>query len=361
MANPQYQLWILNNNYTKLAHLPNAGSTKTWSRLEYRQVLNDVDSCTLDILPNATAISSIDATKRLLVLRDGVVAFVGPIVELGWDIAETAPAGDTFRVRAMGGAVYADWSLVVPAVGNEFDERTDHADDLAKDYVYYHMGAGAAAARQWSDVAVAADAHAATSMTPQPRFETVLEIIQKLAEQQGFDWRFVPSATGYTFTTGYPQYGLDRTEANGVNAEAIFSLDRRNIKTTSYRLNTMAHRNHIYVLGQGEGADQVVEERSDAVAVAAYHRREGLLDHDAELAGALQDAGDAQLAKLAVNGVLTAEVLSDTWPTKWGIGDLVTVYVRRYGRTYSEDQKVTAIGVTVEGDVETVAPEFEER
>lgn len=360
MANPQYQLWVLNDNYSKLVHLPNAGSTKTWARLEYRQVLNDVESCTLELVPNATQISSIAVAKRLQVVRDGAVVFAGKIDYVGWDIAETAPEGDTYVLRAMGGAAYAEQRLVVPAAGSEFDERTDHMDDLAKDYVYYHCGAGAAAARQFSDLTVAADANAATAITWQGQYETVLETIQRLADNGGFDWRFVPSTSGFTFTTGYPQYGLDRTDGNGANAECVLSLDRRNIKTASYEMDLMGHRNHIYVLGQGEGADRALEERSDAVAIAAYGRRETLLDHNAELAGAMQEAGDAELARLAANSRLTAQALASTWPTLWGIGDLVTVYIRRYGRTYSEDLKVRAINVIVEGDQEIVEPEFED-
>lgn len=357
---PQYQVSLLNDDYTYLVHLPNAGSTKTWSRLEYRQCVNDVESAQVQIVPSASQISSIAVMKRLQIVRDGVVVFSGPIVRLGWEISESAPEGDTFVVDALGGAVYAEWRLAVPATGSEFVSYTDHADDVAKDFVYNHLGAGAAAARQFSDLTIAADANAAASITEEARYETILSILQKLSDQNGFDWRFVPSTSGFTFTTALGQLGEDRTEGNGVNAEAILSLDRRNVKTMSYDLDTMPHRNYVYVAGEGEGVDRLIQERSTAGDITAYKRREMLYDYRASLAASLQNAGDAKLAELAVDGYLSAQPLSSTWPSLWDLGDLITVTANRYGRTFTENVEVTAINVTVEGDQETVEPELEE-
>lgn len=358
---PAYQVWILDDDYTKATFLPNAGSAKTWSRLDYHLQLNEVDSCILELLPNATAISSLDVGKRLLVLRNGSVVFVGMIVRLRWQIEETAPEGDTYTVTALGGAIYADWRLAIPGAGDEYDERTDHADDLAKDYVYYHCAGGAAAARQFSDLTVAADLHGATSITEQARYDRVLTLIQRLADKQAFQFRFVPSASGYTFTTAAPYWGVNRTEGNGAQDEVIWSLDRRNITSATWDLDTTGHRNYLYVAGQGEGADRTIVERSTAGDITAHKRRELLYDQrQLQLAASLQNAGDAKLAELSVGDMLRAQPLTSRFDGSWDLGDRVTIYVRRYGRTYSANVQITALDVVVENDVETVMPTVEE-
>ncbi len=353
-----YAVWLLANDYTKTALLANTGDTRTWTRLYYRQVLNGCGACTLELAPNSPKISDLALMKRLLIYRDGTLVYGGLILGIGWEIG--ADGEETYTVRALDHAIYADWRIVTPSSGQEYDTRTDSADDVAKAYVRAHMGSGAAAGRQFSDLSVEADAGAVASHTEQARYVILLNLLQKLAEKVAFRWRFVPSATGCEFQTSAPPWGLDRTRGNGVNAEVIWSLDRRNVLEMEYIADLLEHYNYLYVAGQGEGVDRTVVERSNATAISAYGRRERLVDaRHLSLTASLEARGDQALQEYAVIEDMTALPERDSWKVSWDLGDYVTISANRYGRTFSEDVEITAVNVEVSQEgVEHVRPEL---
>jgi hypothetical protein len=358
---PNYQLWLCNDNYTRSALLANSGTARSWAKLSYRQAINDLEGASVDLVPNSSKVASATLMKRLLIYRDGVIVFGGLLEREEWAIGGSAPDGDTWTIHARSACEYASWRLATPGSGDEYDSRTGALDDLAKEYVAYHLGASAAAARQFSDLSIEADATAAASTTIEARYDVLLTLLQKLAKQGGFDWRFVPSATGVEFQTEYPQWGLDRTKGNGVNDEMVFSLDRRNFSRMTYAQDLLGHYNYLYVGGQGEGADREIVERSTAGDITAYKRRERFYNGSRySLTASLEAAGDVELAKLAASEVMTVKPLPGVWPAQFGLGDLVTMFVVRYGRTFTQDAKVTAIGVTVDPEgIEDVTPELE--
>ncbi len=359
MAN--YQIWLCDDTYARAVLLSNSGEVRTWTRLAYRQCINDLAGLSLDLVANSPKIKDIALMQRILVYRDGTLVFSGLLQEEEWNIATSAPAGDTYALSALDLASYADWRLVVPASGQSHDTRTDYADDVAKDYVYYHAGAGAASARQFSDLAVAADEHAVASLTEEARYDNLLTLLKNLARKGGFDWRFVPTDTGCTFTTAARPWGTDRSQGNGAVDEVIFSLDRRNVRSVRYVKSVLAHHNYVYVGGQGEAADRNIVERSTSADITAYKRRE--IFHDATrltLTASLQAEGDAKLKEWQPEEYLEIRPAASAWPTTYGLGDIVTVAANRYGRTFSMDAQVTALNieVTAEGE-EQVTPQLE--
>lgn len=351
-----YQLWVLDDSYTKLAFV------RDYAQLEYKLALNGLDWARLEMLPNDAKIAELLMGRRLLVVRDGVIVFHGRLLREGWTRPETAPAGETWAVWAYGGAHYAKRRYVIPTAGQEYDTRTDPADDVAKAYVYNHAGAGAAAARQFADLTVAADAGAAGSLTWDARYSRLYDVLDKLRLRGGFDWRFTPTATGYTFATGYPQWGLDRTKGNGVNDEMVFQADRRNWRQMGYEFDASELDNYLYVAGQGEGADRTVRERSDATSITAYGRCEGFVDaRDLQLAASLDDRGDGELVARAWRQSMNVLPAEGLWPTSYGLGDLCTVQAYQWGRTFTMDAKVIAVGVRVTAQgLEQVTPEVEQ-
>lgn len=353
---PAYQLWVLDAAYAKQAYI------RDYAQLEYKLVLNGLDWARLEMLPNDAKIADLLMGRRLYIVRDGTIVFHGRMLREGWTRPETSPAGETWSVWAYGGAHYAKRRYVVPASGQEYDTRTDPADDVAKAYVYNHCGGGAAALRQFSDLTVAADASAAGSLTWDARYSRVYDVLDKLRLKGGFDWRFVPTASGYTFTTAYPQWGLDRTRGNGVNDEMVFQVDRRNFRQMAYEFDASELENYAYVAGQGEGADRTVRERSDATSITDYGRCEAFVDaRDLLLAASLDDRGDSELAKRAARQSMTVLPTEGLWPGTFDLGDLVTVTAYQWSRTFTMDAKVIAVGVRVTAqELELVTPEVEE-
>ena len=356
----QYQVWIeADADYSKVAFI------RHFASLEYKQALSGMGYATLDLLPEDSNIAVISVPTRLKIIRNGDIVFGGRILREGWAKPETAPGGETWRVHAVDHSHYAMRRRIVPAPGSAYDSKTDNADDSAKYYVYTHLGAGAAAARRFSDLTIQADASAAPSVGESGRYGTVYDKLMDLALKGGFDWRFVPGAAGCEFRTAYPQWGLDRTKGNGVNDECIFSVDRRTFRQMGYTFDAIDHVNFVYVAGQGEAENRAVVERSTAGDIATYGRCEGFSDaRHLSLTASLEAYGDKVLADKQPAQSMSVQPQDATWRatsgTTWDLGDLVTAYAREWGRTFSMDAKVVAVTVSVTPDhLEKVLPVLE--
>lgn len=358
---PTYVMWVCDASWNKETALVNQGTYGDWVTLDYRLVVNGTDSVEIKLVPNSTKLANIVVMKRLLIYRDGVLQFAGIILRTSWK-DRIAPTENDYVMVALGGGWCAENRVIVPPAGQDYDERTDNADDMAKAYVTAHVSASATVvARRFTDLTVQANAGACSSWTEYGRNEWVMDMCKKLAKLGGFDFRFVPSATGWQFQTAYPQWGLDRTFGNGVNEDAVFSRDRRNYVSMSYVKDTLGHYNYLYVGGQGEGKDQVIRERSTAADIAAYMRREMFVSASGyEDNTAVDYVGDMRLKEMEVLELLSARPLDTTWKNPWDLGDIVTTIMQRYGQTYTSDAKVVAVGVKVGQDnIEQVEPEME--
>jgi hypothetical protein len=346
-----YQLWRCNDAYAKQALL------ERWLLIRYRMALNGVESLHVEFAADYAKLADVAVMDRLRLLRDGVDVFGGLLLGLGWAISEAAPAEDVYGVDALSHAIYGDWRTIPRPAGEHFDTVTDHADDVARSFVRRHLGSSAVAARQFADLTVEADAHAAASTTRTWVGGTVLEHLQRLP---GIYWRFVPGASGATFTVKAPLWGLDRSAGNGVNDELVLSLDRHNVRAVSYRQDLLSHYNTLYMAGAGEGKDQLTEVRANTTWATAYKRREQWVSvTNLVSAGELQVEGDSQLASPELRPV--EELSVEPMPgviTPANLGDVVTVRATRYGRTVSRKGVIAAIEFSIEADgIEYAVPE----
>lgn len=359
MAQPQYQVWIENSSYAKQCQLTE------YKSLEYGQKLNDVASCTIELHPDDDKIQYATVMNYVKIVRGGVIVFGGPILRVGWEIPETAPQAERFTIYALDHACYADWRLTLPTGGTAYEtEGPDDCADVLKDFVYNNMGAGAAAARRFSDLTIEADDHDGDSVTATVRYEILLNVLQKVADMGGgVDWRFVAGAAGCTFTTA-AAWGLDRTQGNGVNDECILTVDRGNFRSMTYIKDSLEHANYLYVGGQGDNAVREIVERTTAGDVSTYGRRERFIDaRQLSLTASLEKRGDAALLDRQVIEAMDCKPISTTWKattgTTWDLGDIVTVLARRW-RSFSYDGKIVGIKVKVTSSgLEVVTPEIE--
>lgn len=352
MAN--YQLWLLNEDYTRAVYLDR------WLRLSYRLGLNQMCGASVDLAADDPKIEDIALMQRLLVLRDGEVVFGGLIQNEAWRVSENAPRGDIYALDALDYTCYLDWRTIPRPSGQDYDFYEDHADDVAKAVVRAHAGSNAPPERRFSDLAVAADVHAVAPCQRSFVGNTLLEELIALSRLKKFYWRVVPGLHGCTFTTYYPLAGVDRTKGNGVHDELVFALDRHNVQSMSYRKDLSNHYNTIYVAGPGEGKDQMVVERQNASYVSAYKRRERWVSASnySTVAG-LQGVGDQEIeAHKPVEVMHVVPSVGGLSPAN--LGDKVTIFARRYGRSFRMDAVITALEIEVNEDgIEHVAPEME--
>ena len=351
---PAYQVWLLNDSYSKFMYLDG------WLKLAYRVGLNQMCGASIDLKANDPKIETIALMKRLLILRDGVVVWGGLLQTEGWVVEGSAPTGDTYFLDALDYAAYLDWRTIPRPDGEDYDWYEDHADNVAKAVVRNHLGVSALAARQFSDLTVAADVSAVASCQRSLVAGTVLERLIALAALKHFYWRIVPGAAGCTFTTYYPLAGLDRTRGNGVNDEIVFTPDRKNVQRIAYKKDLTAHYNHIYVAGPGEGKDQLMAEREGAADVDTYRRRERWINaSEYSTVAGLEGVGDREL--VAARPYENAEVTpAPNILSPENLGDKVSIEVTRYGRVFAQEAVVKALDVLVDSaGIETVKPELE--
>lgn len=343
----QYQLWIEDWSYTKQALIAR------YMKCKFRLLVNGVGYAELVIPPDGVALDYLDVMDRFKIIRDGTVIWGGIFQREEFNILGKAPEGGGYTFYAKDHAEYANWRLILPPDGYEYDERTGAADDLAKEYVHNHIGAGADAGRQLSDVIEEGDESACAAVTEKGRYEYVSDVLDRLQRVGGFDWRFVAGVAGCVFQTAYPQWGLDRTKGNGVNDECVFSLDRKTFQELSYTKDLIPHRNFAYVLGEGDAETRDVTERSDAGAITNYKRREMAVEaRNYDVEAEYQAAGDAALAENDVSETIMVTPKLGTWRGLggtttgiWDLGDLVTCYAHRHGGTWERNAKVVAIDV----------------
>lgn len=339
----QYQVKVLNDDYSLAAWLDQ------WITLRYQIALNRMTSASLDLPANDDKIPDCELMNRLLIVRNGDVVWGGILQTESWEVKSSADGTNEspYALDALDYCLYLQWRTIERPAGQDFDERTGPADDLAKAYIYYHAGAGAVTARQFSDLTVQANAGACCSVTKLLVGGNLLDHVSRLATEAKFYWRMVPSATGVEFQTAYPLWGVDRTKGNGVNDELVFAFDRRNVQQMSYKRDLSDHYNHIYVAGNGEGQDQALEEVSDAAAVAAYKRRElwASASNYSEPAD-LQAEGQRVLQQRRVYELMGVVPLYGK-VTLDNLGDKVTAFERRYGRIFEYTAVITALDVVV--------------
>ena len=353
-----YVVWLLANNYDKLLLVRNL------KHLMFHLTLNGIGAMEdLSVPANDEVIPFLPLMRRLVILRDGSPIWGGQLQFEAWADPPRAPEGTTYSVQGLDHAHYAQRRILKANDGTAYDEANDHADDDAKYYVRRNLGTSAAAARQMSDLTVDADLHQCTTVRKRWRGQQLLERLQALATEQGFYWRFVPTMSGCTFTTRYPLWGADRSRGNGVNRECIFSFDRRNTLSMSYRGDVSEHYNFVYVAGEGEGAARLIVERSDATAIATYDRREIWIDaRNNQGAGTtqLQQEGDEALAKHKAQILLTAAPAVGTFKSIWDLGDKVSIRARKFSRDYSGQAIITSVAIEIgEDGVERAAPTME--
>ncbi len=98
---PQYQVWIQNASYGKLAYV------SRYVKLTYVQALNEMGWACLEMPPESAQIAEMTIGRRLQIVRDGAIVFGGQFWREGWKKPEEAPAGETWAIWALDHARYA--------------------------------------------------------------------------------------------------------------------------------------------------------------------------------------------------------------------------------------------------------------
>lgn len=347
-----YQILVLDNDYSLMAWLDQ------WLKLKYRLALNALAPATVDLAANDSRITDCAQGRRLHIARDGQPVWGGLLQGEAWGVNRWSESA--YGLDAQSYECYLEYRTIERGADDDYWRASGAADDVAKRLVRSQCGSLAAEERRYIDLTVQADAGQCANVTKLWVGGTVLEHLQRLGSERAFWWRMVPGTSGVQFATAYPWWGTDRRKGHGADEdELVFAFDRANVSQMNYRRDLSEHYNSIYMAGAGEGRDQLMELVLDDELVTAWGRREmWVAATNYVSAQGLRGEGARVLARqkpVEVMGITPMTgVLSPA-----NLGDLCTVFDRRYGREFRFDALIVAMDFEVGADgVEWVRPEL---
>lgn len=333
---PNFELYLDNDQGTRIALLEDVIA------FEWVRVANDIGRALLD-MPASFDLDSLAVDRLLELWRQPAGGTMG-LEFMGflryWQPFQTPEGLDVCRL------VFVDLNdllrrrIVAYAAGTSQAQRTNQADDMAKDVVRDNLAGNASAARDLTGktgitFSVQADATAGPSITKAFSWQNVLAVLQDIADASrtaGTELYFdvVPvTATQWEFRTFTGQRGADRTWPDGTNP-LLFGEDFGNLAEPVLTLDRLSEINYAYAGGQGEGPSRVIEERSDTDRINAsqWNRREGFADaRNSGTTAGVQAAGD--------------ELLAGGRPKQHFQGKLLDTEGVRYGRDWNFGDRVT--------------------
>jgi hypothetical protein len=289
-----------------------------------------VGTWALNLHPDSPALDFITTPSNgvagIEIIRNGVLVFSGP-----WTKRRRTRQGETNRVAISGvdDSVWLRYREAIPPTGQAYDIRGPGVTStVMRAYVNAHLGPGATVARKLTNLTLAPDPLAGTTVTGQGRYpDTILDVLVSLAVAGG-DLGFgilSDGAGGLVFSTYAP---TDRT------ATAKFSNELGNLGDFDYELDA-PEANYVIGGGSGEGTARVIVEAGDTSSITSWGRIEGFRDR--------RDTADTTL----IDQTLTEELANKAEKRAATITPIDTPYLA-FGTHYFLGDKVSAIldGVT---------------
>lgn len=225
------------------------------------------------------------------------------------------------------------------------DDRSGLAEDVIKAYVEANLGSLAPTPRRVAELVIEPSWKRGSEVSASARFETVYEVISKLASLSnlGFDIRQIDSQL--VFEVFEP-----RAKYSGVR----FSLDNGNLSKSDYSFG-VPKSTAVIVGGLGEGADRYLLERTSGRSLSAqetWKRRIEVFEDqrsEAEIEK-LEQAGDEILARdgdtVVSLSISPSDDLALALGRDWNLGDLVSCEVGDV-EVFSV---ISEVGISVESD-----------
>ena len=250
--------------------------------------------------------------------------------------------------------VYLEWRVAYPdpaTLNTTIDAYYTDTDSLGmviKNLIEKNMGSQAIDARKLSIFDEVQVLDTGDSVSVSLRFQTLLESVQKLLNDQSFVIRCVwdPDMKKLSYIVSN---SLD------LSSIMIFSTDLNQITEMNYKMGIP--QNYIITGGQGELTARAFAYAQDEDSISQWGRVEFFHDMRSAESTEIQADADAYLRKSAEEnvgwaGTLNADDILSRYKKDWNIGDIVGVAMD--GRTIV--QRVLQVVTEVSYDSETIKP-----
>lgn len=250
-----------------------------------------LSSWTLEFDDNTGSFTYFTKNSSMVLERNGVVIFSGPVTGISKDQNWTIKGTDDLK--------FLQNRLAYPVPdgppfsSNDYDVRTGLAETVIKAYVNANAGPGASTMRQIPGMSINLDYARGQSITGRARFENLLDFVFSLSLQGGV----IPSMVDMVFDVTAPR----------ILSDVLFSVDLGTLADFKYNINA-PKANHVIVGGVGSGSSRVFSESEDGDSVVQWGRVEMFVDNTkASAMNELQQAGLEALGKNAE--IIAAELV----------------------------------------------------
>ncbi len=344
------------------------GVITEWDRMTYVKRVNGVNTMRLELDGDSALVSSIDLDVQFEVWREnpeGGIALYKDFEGFHRTSGQTTNLdGRNIYVSHVSG--YDDLlarRVILYSPGSAQASKSAVGETVMKEFVDENAGPGATsgprllASGVTTGLSIQADGGAGTSWTGARSYRNLLEVLQEVSRDSAVDFSIEGiGAALFEFQAKAAPFGDDRSTAgldpatglNGAgNAPAIFSLVFGNMALPEYGLARANEATAVIVLGQGQGADRLLVQRTDPTAIAdsPWNRREIARQGNFEpTAAGLNSVGDATLEEFQKKETFNYDIIEGPaflYGREWFLGDLVTA---RY-LDIERDKKIVEVQV----------------
>jgi len=289
--------------------------------VELASRLNDRGDWRFEMPAEAHAAQFLIPRAGVVLTRDGVVVFSGPIRGI---VERHAADGTTIEVSGIDDTGQLGERTVWPdPAGPPFatshDVRTGPAETRLHEYVSYHAANNALPRRNIEGLSLGVNSGRGTVGTTRARFDNLLELLQKVAAPDGLVFQVRQIEGEFQFQTRV---------SRDLRSSVIFGFDRRNLASVTVTDDAPV-ANGLVAGGDDEGTRRAFAELGDPDSIARWGLVEGFYDIRSatspdELNAALREelAASAEVIGLEIDPTESATTQAHR---DYDLGDRVTV------------------------------------
>lgn len=248
-----------------------------------------------------------------------------------------------------------------PNEAGGYSTKSGFAESVMHEYVKEQVGEYASAIRQVPNFTQSYNYNRGRVTGYRERHSVLLELLRRMTEPFGIDFRVLLLNQHITFTTDV--FGINQSKSADSSSFFVFSERRGNLANAKISRDYRETKNYAYILGPGEGENRTILNASTSDAILTpYSRREFVVDAGNTEAGSSLEAlteGEQELNDQKPHVEFTFDLVQNNisrYDIHWRLGDIVTVIFQ----DFEQDLRVMKIAVSIDQTVENITPTLRE-
>lgn len=268
-----------------------------------------------------------------LIIVGNNVKKVGVIRHKEIKLDEKGEATETLSVKGYTLKGVIGRRIIVPPVGQGYDNATGSQEQIMKQFVYNNVVNPTDVARRIPQIAIAPNQDRGKEDKWRGRFEKLTDKLQEIGEYAELGWDIYLDIYNNKWIFDVIE-GRNLTTNQEILPPVIFSVDFDNIKGQTYIDSALNYSNVGYAGGKGEEENRLIQQIGEAYGL---DRIESFLDcSNAEDVMKVKEEGTKKLEEFKKIKTFESQVIdfgSFIYMQDWDLGDIVTTQNRKWNLT----------------------------